>query len=104
MAGPGDVAAAAAGRDRGGLRASHADRELVIGALKAAYVQGRLTEDEHGERTAQASASRSRAELAALTADLPDGLTAVPPTARDVRIAVGMIVAAALVLAALLLT
>jgi DUF1707 SHOCT-like domain len=104
MAGPGDVTAAADGRDRGGLRASHADRELVIRTLKAAYVQGRLTEAEHDERTAQASASRSRAELAALTADLPDGLTAVPPTARDVRIGIGMIIAAAGVLAAIVLT
>jgi len=86
------------------LPVTYADRERVIRTLKAALAQGRLTEDEHDERTAQASASRSRAELAALTADLPDGLTAVPPTARDVRIAVGMIVAAALVLAALLLT
>jgi len=86
------------------LPVTYADRERVIRTLKAAYVQGRLTEAEHDERTAQASASRSRAELAALTADLPDGLTAVPPTARDVRIAVGMIVAAAGVLAAILLT
>ena len=104
MAGPGDVTAAADGRDRDGLRASHADRELVIGTLKAAFVQGRLTEAEHDERTAQASASRSRAELAALTADLPDGLTALPPTARDVRIGIGMIIAAAGALAAILLT
>jgi DUF1707 SHOCT-like domain len=86
------------------LPVTYADRERVIRTLKAAYVQGRLTEAEHDERTAQASASRSRAELAALTADLPDGLTAVPPTARDVRIAIGMIVAAAAVLTALLLT
>jgi hypothetical protein len=86
------------------LPVTYADRERVIRTLKAAYVQGRLTEAEHDERTAQASASRSRAELAALTADLPGGLTAVPPTARDVRIAVGMIIAAAGVLAAILLT
>jgi Domain of unknown function (DUF1707) len=86
------------------LPVTYADRERAIRTLKAAYVQGRLTEAEHDERTAQASASRSRAELAALTADLPDGLTAVPPTARDVRIAIGMIVAAAAVLTALLLT
>ena len=29
-------------RSRGGLRASDADREQVIGILKAAFVQGRL--------------------------------------------------------------
>jgi Domain of unknown function (DUF1707) len=39
----------------------------------AALVQGRLTEDEYGERIGCASASLSRAELAALTADLPVG-------------------------------
>ena len=86
------------------LPVTYADRERVIRTLKAAYKQGRLTEAEHDERTAQASASRSRAELAALTADLPDGLTALPPTARDAWIGIGMIIAAAGVLAAILLT
>ena len=39
MAGPGEEkAAAAAGRGR--LRASHADREQMINAVKAAFVQG----------------------------------------------------------------
>lgn len=86
MAGPGDVTAAAAGRDRGGLRASDADRELVIGALKAAYVQGRLTEDELGARAAQVFRSRTYAELdtvtAEVTADIPAELTRARP-ARD---------------------
>jgi hypothetical protein len=86
------------------LPVTYADRERVIRTLEAALAQGRLTEDEHGERTAQASASRSHAELALLTADLPAGLTAVPPTAKDVRIGVCMSIAAACVLTALLLT
>jgi hypothetical protein len=85
------------------LPVTYADRERVIRTLEAARAQGRLTEDEHEERTAGASVSRSHAELAALTADLPAGLTAVPPTARDVRIGVGMSITAACVLAALLL-
>jgi hypothetical protein len=42
MAGPGDEIAAAEGRSRSELRASHADREQVIEVLKAAFVQGRL--------------------------------------------------------------
>src|SRR5215472_15773242 len=46
MAGPRD--AVAEGRGRGGLRASDADREQVIGTLKTAFVQGRLTRDELG--------------------------------------------------------
>ena len=86
MVGPGDVTPAAAGRDRGGLRASDADRELVIGALKAAYVQGRLTEDELGARAGQVYASRTYAELATvtaeITADIPAELTRARP-ARD---------------------
>ncbi|MBV9094981.1 MAG: DUF1707 domain-containing protein [Streptosporangiaceae bacterium] len=80
MAGPGDEIAAGAG-DRGHLRASHADREQVVGTFKAAFVQGRLTKDELDLRVGQAMASRTYAELAALTADIPAGLTtAKPPT------------------------
>ena len=63
--------AAAEGRSRGDLRASHADRERVIGALKAAYVQGRLTEDELSARAGQAYSSQTYAELAEVTTDLP---------------------------------
>ena len=71
MAGPGDEMAAAAGPGRGDLRASHADREQVIGTLKAAFVQGMLAKDEFDQRVGQAFAARTHAELAALTADLP---------------------------------
>jgi hypothetical protein len=73
MAGPGDEMAAAAG-GRGHLRASHADREQVIGVLKAAFVQGRLTKDELDMRVGQTLASRTYADLATVTADLPAGL------------------------------
>ena len=62
---------AAAGR--GHMRASHADREHVIDTLKAAFVQGRLTKDELDQRVGQAFASKTYAELAALSADLPAG-------------------------------
>ena len=86
------------------LPVTYADRERVIRTLEAAFVQGRLTEDEHDERTARASVSRSHAGLASLTTDLPDGLTALPPRSRDVRIGVGVIIAAASVLAAVVLT
>ena len=71
MAGPGDEIAAAEGRGRGELRASHADREQVIGILKAAFVQGMLAKDEFDQRVGQAVAARTCAELAVLTADLP---------------------------------
>ena len=78
VTGPGDeLAASAAGRDR--LRASHADREQVIDTLKAAFVQGMLAKDEFDLRVGQAFASRTYAELAAVTADLPADLTAAQP-------------------------
>jgi hypothetical protein len=75
---PGDeMAVAAAGRGR--LRASHADREHVLDVLKAAFVQGRLTKDELDVRVGEAFASRTYAELAALTADIPAGLIGARP-------------------------
>jgi hypothetical protein len=81
--GPGEELGAAG---RGHLRASHADREQVIGTLKAAFVQGRLDRDEFDLRVSQAFASRTYAELAAVTADLPAGLAAAqlpsPPRNR----------------------
>jgi hypothetical protein len=82
MPGPGDQTSAAEGRSHGDLRASHADREQVIGTLKAAYVEGRLTEDELDARVGQVYASRTYAELAAVTADIPAELTAAR-SARD---------------------
>ena len=84
MAGPGDRMAAAAG-GRGHLRASHADREQVIGTLKAAFVQGRLTKAELDVRVGQTFAARTYADLAALTADLPAGLAATPPPRKPAR-------------------
>jgi len=74
MAGPGDEIAAGAG-GRGHLRASHADREQVISVLKATFVQGLLAKDEFDLKVGQAFAARTYAELAALTADIPTGLT-----------------------------
>jgi len=82
-AGPGDQAADAAAR--GHLRASHADREQVINVLKAAFVQGRLAKDELHARVDQTFASRTYAELAAITADLPAGLARPEPVRRPAR-------------------
>ena len=85
MAEPGDEMASGAG-DGSRLPVYPAHREQVIRTLEAALAQGRLTEDEHDARAAQASASRSHAELAALTADLPAGLAITRlPAASDVR-------------------
>ena len=75
LAGPGDEKAATAGGGR--LRASHADREQAIDALKAAFVQGRLTKDEFDARIGQTFTSRMYAELVTVTADIPAGLAGV---------------------------
>ena len=78
MAGPGEEkAAAAAGRGR--LRASHADREQMIDAVKAAFVQGRLTKDEFDARIGQAFAARTYADLATVAAGIPAGLAGAQP-------------------------
>jgi hypothetical protein len=78
MAGPDDEVAAGTG-GHSSLRASHADREQVIGTLKAAFVQGRLDKDEFDLRVVQTLAARTYAELAALGADLPARLAAAQP-------------------------
>ncbi len=64
----------------GHLRASDADRERVIEALKTAFVQGRLSKNEMARRTGQALESRTYAELAAATAGIPAGPAAAPPS------------------------
>jgi Domain of unknown function (DUF1707) len=84
VAGSGDeIAAGASGGGR--LRASHADREQVIEVLKAAFVLGRLDRDEFDLRVGRALASRTYADLAALTADIPARLTRarLPEPARE---------------------
>jgi hypothetical protein len=70
---------AAQARDGGRLRASHADREQVIGTLKAAFVLGLLDKDEFDLRVSQTFASRTYADLAAVTADIPAGLSLARP-------------------------
>jgi DNA-binding transcriptional ArsR family regulator len=76
---------------RGHLRACHADREQVIGVLKAAFVQGRLGTDELNARVGQALAARTYADLATLTADLPAGLAAAEPPYQPARMRLGIL-------------
>ena len=76
---------AAATVRRGSLRASHADREHVVEVLKAAFVQGLLTKDEFDVRLGQTLASRTYAELAALTADIPAGLIGAQSPRKPAR-------------------
>ncbi len=57
----------------GNMRASTADRERTNDVLKAAFVEGRLTQEECEQRAGQAFSARTYADLAALTCDLPAG-------------------------------
>lgn len=94
--GPGDQGAAETAA-RGCLRASHADREHAIDVLKAAFVEGMLAKAEFDERLGQTFASRTYAELAAVTGDIPvelaraepppepAGTTTQPPVTTNVR-------------------
>jgi hypothetical protein len=59
------------------LPVSHAGREQVLDALKAAFVDGRLAKDEFDLRVGQALAAF--AELDAVTADIPTALTTAQP-------------------------
>jgi Domain of unknown function (DUF1707) len=56
------------------LRASDAEREKTVVALQTAVGEGRITMAEFEERVAAAYAATTRAELDALTADLPRSL------------------------------
>jgi hypothetical protein len=83
-AGPGDQRAAGT-TARGHLRAGDADREQVIDTLKDAFARGRLTRDELGTRTTRVLTSRTYAELAAVTADIPVLVTQAPPRGQPAR-------------------
>jgi hypothetical protein len=78
--GPWDPHAVAIGR----LRASDADRDRVVDALKTAYVQGLLSPDELAARTSQALAARTYSDLAAASAVLAghQAPPSIPPPAR----------------------
>ena len=67
---------------QGYLPESHADREQVVDVLKTAFVQGRLDQDEFELRVGQALVSRTWADLAALTADIPVRLVRARPPER----------------------
>lgn len=53
------------------IRASDADRDVVVDALREAYTEGRLTQDEFDERMSAAYVSRTWGQLRELTVDLP---------------------------------
>jgi hypothetical protein len=59
------------------LRASDAEREALVDALRGHAAQGRLTTEELEERTGAAYAATTRGELVALRRDLPEAGAAV---------------------------
>ena len=80
MTGPGNEMPERAA-DGGHFRASQADRERAIDVLKTAFAEERLTKDAFDLRANQAFASRTYAELAAVTSDLHVSPAAVRPAA-----------------------
>jgi len=74
---------AAGAHGPGYLPASHANREQVVDVLKTAFVQGRLDRDEFDLRVGQTLVSRTWADLAALTADIPVRLVRARPPERE---------------------
>jgi uncharacterized protein DUF1707 len=68
------------------LRASDADRERSVAALRHHAAEGRLTVEELDERSEKAYAAKTLGELAELQADLPAvAMRPVPPAARRRR-------------------
>lgn len=67
------------------MRASDADREKVASILRDAYVEGRLTAVEHGERLAEVYRASTYGELIPVMRDLP-----VPPGTLTVPTANGL--------------
>ena len=80
MTGPGNEMPERAA-DGGHFRASHADRERAIDVLKTAFAEERLTKEAFDLRVDRALASRTYAELAAVTSDLHVSPAAVRPAA-----------------------
>ena len=75
------------------VRASDAERGDVADRLRAAAADGRLTLEEFSERVGRAYAATGRADLLALTADLPaaaEGAAEEPRVSRGTRWIVGI--------------
>ena len=62
------------------LRASDRDRDVVNDLLGAAYAEGRITPEEHDERTDLVARTRTLGELPALVGDLVATGSSVPAT------------------------
>jgi hypothetical protein len=67
------------------MRASDADRDVVVAALSEHFQAGRLTTEEFDERTGRALTARTLGELDELMADLPAVHAAGPAPAAQPR-------------------
>lgn len=68
--------------DRRRLRTSSVDRDHAVALLAKAFVEGRLTKEEHEVRVERALTARSYADLDSVVADLP---APPPPAPRSTR-------------------
>jgi hypothetical protein len=64
------------------VRASDAEREDVIGRLRVAELEGRLSADELEERVGAALVAKTRGEVAKLLKDLPEAPAVAPPVQK----------------------
>lgn len=76
-------------RTNDSLRIGDAERDAAIAALARHFADGRLTQDEHEERTARALKARIGADLRVLFADLP---RLDPPAPPQRRVSTGRVV------------
>jgi Domain of unknown function (DUF1707)/Cell wall-active antibiotics response 4TMS YvqF len=70
------------------IRASDADRQATVVALRNAVGQGRLTLDEFGDRTGAALAAVTTQELTRITADLPATPSLTLPKATNTIVSI----------------
>lgn len=69
------------------LRASDTDREWIVGYLRTAYTEGRLSHELYDDRMGRALSAQTYGELEALVADLPRPVPSAPPRTNSYAIA-----------------
>jgi hypothetical protein len=87
------------------MRASDADRELVVAALQRHTAAGRLTLDEYSDRVERTLQATTFADLAEVTSDLPvevAGSATDPAHSRSLFLAFALAAVTVVVLAILL--
>jgi Domain of unknown function (DUF1707)/Domain of unknown function (DUF4190) len=77
------------------MRAADADRDRVAGFLNTAYIEGRLSKDEHDARLESALSARTYGDLEQVIADLPvaQATMVAPPAVTPVAGTNGLAIA-----------